>query len=68
MIKNLLDMKGKPELFETAKSDLLGSIVKVKGTVRKNNLSGGLDFIARVVDISPDPEEELKHLEAETVK
>jgi len=68
LIKNLLDMKGKPELFETAKSDLLGSIVKVKGTVRKNNLSGGLDFIARVVDISPDPEEELKHLEAETVK
>ena len=68
LIENLLAMKDKPELFETAKSDLLGSIVKITGSARKNNLSGALDFIARNIDLSPDPEEELKQMEAETVK
>jgi replication factor A1 len=64
LMKGILEMKDKPEEFEEAKSELLGSIIKVKGAVRKNNLSGGLDFAARFVDAKPNPEEELKFLES----
>jgi ssDNA-binding replication factor A large subunit len=60
LIQGIENMKGKPELFEPAKSDLLGNIIKVAGNVRKDNLSGGLNFIARTVDSKPNPEEELK--------
>jgi replication factor A1 len=64
LIKDLGKMKDKPELFEASKSDLLGSIVKIMGNARKNNLTGSLDFVCRNVDMNPDPEEELKHIEA----
>ena len=63
LIKDLGTMKGKPELFEESKSEILGNIVKVTGVVKKNNMSGALDFIARNIDAAPDPEEELKKLE-----
>jgi replication factor A1 len=63
LIKNLGSMKGEPEIFESAKSDLLGNFIKITGSVRKDNMSGGLNFIARTVDAEPDPEKELKHTE-----
>jgi ssDNA-binding replication factor A large subunit len=38
-----------PDMFDSIKNDVLGSIVKVKGGVRKNSLTGNLDLSAKEV-------------------
>jgi len=38
-----------PQLFDTLKNEVLGSIVKVTGTVRKNELSANVEISARQV-------------------
>jgi hypothetical protein len=49
-----------PELFEKYKTDLLGTQIKVLGTV-KNNIMGRLEFNAEIVfpDLNPDHEIEM---------
>ncbi|MBW3012415.1 hypothetical protein KY311_04470 [Candidatus Woesearchaeota archaeon] len=66
LVKGVSEMRNSPEDFETAKSELLGNIIKVIGVVRKNTMSGNLDFVARKIDASPDPGEELKNIEDST--
>jgi len=63
LIKGIIEMKNDLEQFETEKSELLGNIVKVTGNVRKNPMSGNLDFVAQKIDNNPNPDEELKKLD-----
>ncbi len=56
----------KDSSFETVKNDLLGNIIKIIGRASKNEVFNRIEFIPNMVFPNPDPEEELKRLEAET--
>jgi hypothetical protein len=62
----LLEYRDSPELFETAKTDLLGMIVKIIGRVTKNTLFNRLELTANVVFREVNPDEEIKRIEKET--
>jgi replication factor A1 len=51
--------------FDKVKIDLLGQMVKLTGKVTKNTMFDRLEFVARKVDMNPDPEEEIKRLNKE---
>jgi len=71
-VEELLEKKGadvivfkeNPASFDDVKHDLLGKLVKVVGYAKKNTLFDRLEFVVSNV-ITPDPEEELRRLEAE---
>jgi len=54
-----------PESFESLKNDMLGTIVKFVGKVRKNDFFDRLEFMTQLVFPEPDPEEEIKRLKQE---
>ncbi len=60
----LLKYKEQPQDFEQIKTDLLGTIAKFVGRVKKNETLGLIDFIAEQVFTNIKPEEEIKRLEA----
>ncbi len=58
--EQILEFKDTPEAFEKVKNDLMGSLIKVKGRVKVNQMFDRLEFTANSVDRNPDPEQELK--------
>ncbi|MFH1133844.1 MAG: OB-fold nucleic acid binding domain-containing protein [Nanoarchaeota archaeon] len=48
--------------FEPLKNDLLGNIIKVQGRVSKNQMFDRLELLANSVEVSVDPDAELKRL------
>lgn len=62
--EQLLKFKNEPAEFEAVKNELLGTIVKLNGRTNKNSMFNRLEFVVNNVDISPNPEEELKRLES----
>ena len=57
-----------PESFEQVKSDLLGTLIKINGRVKKNLFFDRLELVANDVSLNPDPEEEIKRLNEEAHK
>jgi len=60
--QQLVAMKDTPDL-NTRKEDILGTIVKVQGRVRKNTMFDRLEFTCNTLDLKPDPYEEMDKLE-----
>ncbi|MBW2996875.1 DUF2240 family protein [Candidatus Woesearchaeota archaeon] len=50
------------EKFDQVKIDLLGQMVKIAGRATKNTVFDRLEFVARKVDMNPNPEEEIERL------
>ncbi|MEK6916502.1 MAG: OB-fold nucleic acid binding domain-containing protein [Nanoarchaeota archaeon] len=48
--------------FEEEKNELLGKIVKFTGRTNKNEMFDRVEFIVQIVDVNPNPEEEIKRL------
>lgn len=61
--ERILSYKDSPEAFEHVKSDLLGTLIKLNGRVKRNLFFDRLEIIASDVSINPDPDEEMKRLE-----
>lgn len=66
--EQILAYKENPEQFEQVKSDLLGTLLKISGRVKRNLFFDRLELIANDVSINPDPDEEIKRLEEEASK
>ncbi len=64
----ILKYKNEPEKFDEIKTKLLGTMVKVVGRANKNQMFDRLEFIAGLVFLNPNPEEEIKRLEEERLK
>ncbi len=63
--EDLLQYKDTPELFETARNDILGANVKIKGRAVKNDMFNRIEIIANNVILNPDPEPEIARIEEE---
>jgi len=50
------------EKFDEVKIELLGQMIKLNGKVTKNAMFDRLEFVARTVDMNPDPKAELEVL------
>ncbi len=57
--QDLTSYKNQPELFENAKTQLLGEQVKVVGRAKKNDMFDRIEFSAQLV-LTPDPKEEIQ--------
>ena len=66
--EKILGYKDNPETFEQVKSDLLGTLVKINGRVKKNLFFDRLEIVSNDVSLNPDPEEEIKRLDEEVKK
>jgi len=64
--EELMKFRVTPSLFEPVKTDLLGMVVKLIGRVSKNEMFNRLEFIANVVLVDVNPDEEMKKLEKES--
>jgi DNA/RNA endonuclease YhcR with UshA esterase domain len=64
--EEIIEYKDAPEKFEEVKTALLGTIVKVMGRTKRNEMFDRKEFIADNIDLKPDPEEEIKKLKTET--
>ena len=62
--EQLLNFRSNPAEFEVMKNELLGTIVKINGRTNKNSLFNRLEFVVNSVDTKPNPEEEMKRLDA----
>lgn len=62
--QQLIALREQPEL-QTLKDVLPGTIVKVKGRVKKNQLFDRLEFAVQDIDLKPDPYEEMEQLNKE---
>lgn len=62
--EEMIKYKEFPEKFEEVKHDLLGKQVKLIGKINKNMMMDRMEFIAQRVFPRPDPDEEMKRLEA----
>jgi len=60
--QEIIAFKDKPETFEPLKQQLLGSIIKVTGRAKRNEMFDRLEFAANAVETKPDPEAELRRL------
>lgn len=63
----LLEVKDSPDVVDL-KNKLLGSIVKVKGRVKKNTMFDRLEFSVQDIDLKPDPYEEMEDLDKDIKK
>lgn len=61
--EEILKLRESPENFHEIKNNLLGSIVKLKGRVTKNDMFDRLEFVVNNIELNPDPEEEIKKIE-----
>ena len=66
--EKVLVYRDNPESFEQIKSDLLGTLIKINGRVKKNLFFDRLELVANDVSLNPDPEEEIKRLNEEANK
>ena len=66
--EKILGYKDNPETFEQVKSDLLGTLVKINGRVKKNLFFDRLEIVSNDVSLNPNPEEEIKRLDEEVKK
>ncbi len=64
----MLEFKNFPEKFESVKSELLGSQIKVFGRAVKKQGFDRIELIAQNVDVNPNPEEEIAMLKTELEK
>lgn len=64
----ILKYKDAPEKFDEIKTKLLGTMIKIVGRANKNQMFDRLEFIAGMVFLNPNPEEEIKRLEEERLK
>ena len=62
--KDLVKFRDEPATFEEIKTELLGEQLKVKGTVKKNDMFDRLELSVQIVERA-NPEEETKLLEKE---
>ncbi|MBI2138828.1 hypothetical protein HYU13_04515 [Candidatus Woesearchaeota archaeon] len=60
----IIKLKSSPEAFEDIKHNLLGTIVKLAGRAKKNEMFDRLEFVANEVEVWPDPKQELEHLKS----
>jgi replication factor A1 len=60
----LLALKDSADLT-SLKNALLGTIIKVKGRVKRNQMFDRLEFACQDIDIKPDPYEEMVQLDSE---
>jgi hypothetical protein len=58
-------LRNDSEKVQALKDGLLGNIVKLIGKVNKNQLFGRVEFLANMVFVNPDPDEEVKRLNEE---
>lgn len=63
--EEMLKYKDNLQEFEQIKTELLGNIIKIIGRAQKNQMFDRLEFIAQLVFPNPNPEEEIKNLEAQ---
>ncbi len=63
--EEVLQYKDAPELFETARNEILGANVKIKGRAVKNEMFNRTEIIANSVTVNPDPEQEIARIEQE---
>lgn len=63
--ESMIAMKDNPGDFESKKTALLGSIVKLSGRVTENSYFNRKEFIVQSVDMNPDPEKEIEILNKE---
>ena len=61
--KELLKLKDDNSSFEKLRQELLGEIIKVKGSVKKNEAFDRLDFNVFIVERDIDPTEEIAKLD-----
>ena len=61
----IIQFKEDPMKFETAKNDLLGSMLKIAGRVVRNPMFDRIEIIASLVFINPNPEPEIERLKEE---
>ena len=66
--EKMLGYRENPESFEQVKSDLLGTLIKINGRVKKNLFFDRLELVANDVLLNPDPEDEIKRLNEEAHK
>src|SRR3989338_7293247 len=66
--EKMLGYRENPESFEQVKSDLLGTLIKINGRVKKNLFFDRLELVANDVSLNPDPEDEIKRLNEEAHK
>lgn len=60
---DILQYKDNPASFEAKKTELLGTIIKLTGKATNNQMFNRLEFVARAVDLNPDPKAEMARLE-----
>jgi replication factor A1 len=61
---DILVYKDNPASFESKKTELLGTIIKLTGKTTHNQMFNRLEFVVRAVDLNPDPKEEMARLES----
>ncbi len=61
---DILLYKDNPASFESKKTELLGTIIKLTGKATHNQMFNRLEFVVRAVDLNPDPKEELARVES----
>ncbi len=62
--EDMLQFRTQPEQFESVKTDLLGTIVKMVGRPKMNTYMNRLEFNVQSVVVNPDPQEELNRINA----
>ncbi|MBD3355099.1 hypothetical protein GF361_03890 [Candidatus Woesearchaeota archaeon] len=60
--EEMLKYKENPEQFNSVKTELLGTQIKLVGRTQKNQMFDRLEFISQLVFKNPDPEKEIKNL------
>lgn len=66
--EDVLVFKDEVQKFDEAKNKLLGNQVLIQGRVNKNEMFNRMEFVARKVNASPDPQKEIEKLQSEKVK
>ncbi len=66
--EKILLYREEPEKFEEVKTELLGSIIKLNGRVKKNIFFDRIEIVADDVSLNPNPEDEIKRLDEEIKK
>jgi ssDNA-binding replication factor A large subunit len=61
--EELSGLREDPAKFLELKDNLLGTLVKIRGRVRENQMFGRKEFMTIFIDTKPNPDEELKNLE-----
>jgi len=64
----ILSYRENPSSFEDIKTDLLGSMIKINGRVKRNMFFDKLELVANDVSLNPNPDEEIQRLDAEIRK